>query len=134
MKPAQNPGRFTAVAGWRELDGTHRSLMAQDLVTPSPDTHNRIRHDRVDKTGSVTLRINGRLHHIGIGRTHVILIVQDHSIQVVNATAGELLRHLVLDPTRDYQPQHKQGKARTKNAGSDLSYVLRQDNRRADRI
>ena len=117
MKPAQNPGRFTAVAGWRELDGTHRSLIAQDLVTPCPDTPNRIQHDLVDKTGSVTLRINGRLHHIGFGRTrartHVILIVQDHNIQVVNATAGELLRHLVLDPTRDYQPQHKQGKART---------------------
>jgi len=76
-----------------------------------PDTHDRIRHDRVDKTGSVTLRINGRLHHIGIGRTHarthVILIVQDHNIRVVNATTGELLRDLVLDPTRDYQPQHK---------------------------
>ena len=73
-----------------------------------PQTHERIRHDRVDKAGSVTLRHNSRLHHIGIGRTHagtcVILLVQDLQIRVVNATTGELLRELTLDPNRDYQP------------------------------
>ena len=71
------------------------------------DTHDRVRHDRVDKAGSVTLRHNSRLHHIGVGRTHagtcVILLVQDLQIRVVNAATGELLRELVLDPTRDYQ-------------------------------
>jgi hypothetical protein len=35
-----------------------------------PVTHDRIRHDTVDKAGSVTLRYRSRLHHIGIGRTH----------------------------------------------------------------
>jgi hypothetical protein len=73
-----------------------------------PQTHERIRHDRVDKAGSVTLRHNGRLHHIGIGRTHagtcVILLVQDLQTRVVNATTGELLPELILDPNRDYQP------------------------------
>nr|WP_233568684.1 integrase core domain-containing protein [Kocuria soli] len=73
-----------------------------------PITHKRVRHDRVDKAGSVTLRHNSRLHHIGIGRTHagtcVILLVQDLQIRVLNATTGELLRELTLDPTRDYQP------------------------------
>jgi hypothetical protein len=73
-----------------------------------PDTHDRIRHDRVDKAGSVTIRHNGRLHHIGVGRTYegtcVILLVQDLHIRVVNALTGELLRDLILDPNRDYQP------------------------------
>jgi hypothetical protein len=50
----------------------------------------------------------GRLHHIGIGRTHarthVILLVHDLEIRVVNAATGELLRELTLDPTKDYQP------------------------------
>jgi transposase InsO family protein len=74
----------------------------------NPTTHDRIRHDIVDKAGSVTLRYRSRLHHIGIGRTHegtcVILIVQDLDIRVVNAATGELLRELILDPSRDYQP------------------------------
>ena len=73
-----------------------------------PATHDRIRHDIVDKAGSVTIRYRSRLHHIGIGRTHagtcVILLVQDLQIRVVNAATGELLRDLILDPTRDYQP------------------------------
>ncbi len=72
------------------------------------DTHDRVRHDVIDGSGCVTLRHDGRLHHIGIGRTHartrVILLVQDLDIRVVNAATGELLRELVLDPRRDYQP------------------------------
>jgi hypothetical protein len=46
-----------------------------------PKSHDRIRHDIVDKAGSVTLRYGSRLHHIGLGRTHagtcVIMLVQD---------------------------------------------------------
>ena len=45
------------------------------------DTHNRVRTDRIDRTGLVTLRHNGRLYHIGTGRPHagtrVLLLVQD---------------------------------------------------------
>ncbi|MEZ0077529.1 IS481 family transposase [Planotetraspora sp. GP83] len=74
------------------------------------DTHTRVRHDRVDRTGVVTLRVGGRLHHIGIGRTHarthVILLVDDLHVRIVAATTGELLRELIIDPTRDYQPQY----------------------------
>ncbi len=75
---------------------------------PTQLTHDRIRHDIVDKAGSVTLRYRSRLHHIGIGRTHagtcVILLIQDLQIRVVNAATDELLRELTLDPNRDYQP------------------------------
>ena len=64
---------------------------------------------RVDKSGTVTLRVAGQLRHIGIGRTHtgthVILLVQDLDIRVVNAATGELLRDLTIDPDKDYQPQ-----------------------------
>ena len=59
-------------------------------------------------TGCVTLRVNGRLHHIGVGRTHtgthVLMLIQDLKIRIIDAATGELLRELVLDPTRDYQP------------------------------
>jgi transposase InsO family protein len=72
------------------------------------DTHTRIRHDRIDTTGVVTLRLAGRLHHIGVGRTHagthVIMLVNDLDLRIVNATTGELLRDLTINPNRDYQP------------------------------
>ncbi|MEU6778305.1 IS481 family transposase [Nonomuraea angiospora] len=83
------------------------------------DTHARVRHDRIDPSGIVTLRVNGQLHHIGIGRTHarthVILLVDDLHVRVVNAITGELLRELVLDPTRDYQPQANPNKTKPPN-------------------
>ena len=74
----------------------------------SADTHDRVRHDKIDKAGSVTLRVAGRLRHIGVGRTHartnVILLVQDLHVRIVNAATGEILRDLIIDPRRDYQP------------------------------
>jgi transposase InsO family protein len=100
----------------------HRSLphratpalayQARPKASPSAnrdtDTHDRIRHDRVDATGVVTVRHTGRLHHIGIGRTHarthVLLLIHDLDIRVINAATGQLLRELTLDPTRNYQP------------------------------
>jgi len=101
----------------------HRSLdrrtplaayLARPKATPAasgssdvePDA--RIRRDRVDDSGVVTLRHHGRLHHIGIGRTHarthILLLILDRDIRIINATTGELLRELVLDPTKRYQP------------------------------
>jgi transposase InsO family protein len=72
-------------------------------------THHRVRHDRVDKTGAVSLRRAGRMHHIGVGRAHagktVLLLIDDLDIRVIHDTTGELLRHVTLDPTRDYQPR-----------------------------
>jgi hypothetical protein len=103
-------------------DRPHRSLpqratpatayAARPKATPgadrSTDTHDRVRTDKVDTTGCVTLRLAGRLHHIGIGRTHggthVLLLVQDLHVRVNDAATGELLRELTIDPTRDYQP------------------------------
>jgi transposase InsO family protein len=74
----------------------------------SNDTHDRTRHDKIDKACSDTLRVAGRLRHIGVGRTYartdVILLVQDLNVTVVNAATGEILRDLVIDPRRDYQP------------------------------
>ena len=99
----------------------HRSLphratpatayQARPKATPTTDrtshTHDRVRTDRIDTTGVITLRVNGRLHHIGIGRTHarthVRLLVQDLNVTVLNAATGELLRELTIDPTKDYQ-------------------------------
>ena len=72
------------------------------------DTHHRVRQDKISKAGTVTLRVHGRLRHIGIGKTYagtyVLLLVQDLHVRVINASTGELLRELTIDPRRDYQP------------------------------
>ena len=58
-------------------------------------------------TPDPSVRHDGRLHHIGIGRTrartHVIMLIQVLNIRVIATATGELLRELVLDPSRDYQ-------------------------------
>jgi transposase InsO family protein len=85
----------------------------------SSDTHDRTRRDKIDKAGSVTLRVAGRLRHIGVGRTYartdVILLVQDLHVTVINATTGEILRDLIIDPRRDYQPTGRPPGPATKN-------------------
>ena len=94
---------------------THRATPAtiytsRPKATPgdrTDDTHDRIRHDRIDKSGKITLRHGGTLYSIGIGRTHartrVIVLVQDRDIRIIDTTTGELLRELVLDTTQRYQ-------------------------------
>ena len=85
---------------------------ARPKATPgadrSSDVHYRVLHDIVDKDGKLSLRIAGRMHHIGIGaehrRTPVIKILDDLHLRVINAATGELLRELTIDPTRNYQP------------------------------
>jgi transposase InsO family protein len=69
--------------------------------------HCRVRRDRLDRGGGVTLRHNSRLHHIKVGRRHggarVLMLVAGLHVRIVSED-GQLLRELVLDPSRDYQP------------------------------
>jgi transposase InsO family protein len=69
--------------------------------------HCRVRRDRLDRGGGVTLRHDSRLHHIKVGRRHagtrVLMLVAGLHVRIVTED-GELLRELVLDPSRDYQP------------------------------
>ncbi|MEY2431067.1 MAG: hypothetical protein QOC92_792 [Acidimicrobiaceae bacterium] len=66
-----------------------------------------VRHDRIDKAGRVTLRHNGRLHHIGIGNPYrgwrVVMRIAGKEIRILSLD-GTQLRRLTLDPTKDYQP------------------------------
>ena len=71
------------------------------------DAHARVRTDRIDAGGKVTLRHGGTLYSIGVGRTHartrVLVLVHDLDIRIIDAATGELLRELVLDTTKRYQ-------------------------------
>ncbi|MDQ3574079.1 MAG: transposase [Actinomycetota bacterium] len=129
MEPPLIPGRFTLAELQALLDRfvayynalrPHRALerrtpqeafdaKVKAHPTPRPSlTHFRVRRDKVDTTGRVSLRYQSRLHHIGVGRAHtgkaVQLLIADLDIRVVDLGTGEVLRTLRLDPTRDYQP------------------------------
>jgi len=97
----------------RERRPPRVAFEALDKARPSGPTIRvgagvRVRRDRIDKNGKVTLRHRTRLHHIGVGHAHkgkrVIMLVDGLNVRVVSQD-GELLRRLTLDPTRDYQPQ-----------------------------
>ena len=89
---------------------------ARPKATPggvqNTETHDRVRRDKINKAGTVTLRVAGRLRHIGVGRphagTHVYLLIQDLDVRVVDAATGELLRELTINPSKDYQPRNPQ--------------------------
>ncbi|MCA1708970.1 MAG: IS481 family transposase [Actinobacteria bacterium] len=67
----------------------------------------RVRHDKVDRQGKVTLRYKGKLHHVGLGRAlkgvPIILLVAGTQIRIIDRD-GQLLRDFELNPERDYQP------------------------------
>jgi transposase InsO family protein len=75
------------------------------------DTHDRVRADTIGTTGTITLRTGGKLYHIGVGRTHagthILMLVQDLNVRIINAATGELLRELTVDPQRNYQPTRR---------------------------
>lgn len=92
-----------------------QAYTARPKALPSPepliDPHWRVRHDKIDSNGKLTLRHNSRLHHIGLGRryanTPVLILVKDLHIRIVPKAGGPALRDFSLDPSRDYQPQPK---------------------------
>jgi hypothetical protein len=77
-------------------------------VGATPEAHFRVRHDRVDQAGKVSLRYLSRLHHIGVGRAHrgeaIHLLVANKDVRILGDD-GSLIRQLTLDPSRDYQPR-----------------------------
>jgi len=97
-----------ALGGRTPLQAYSARIKARPLEVPEPETHFRIRHDKVDGQGKVSLRFDSKLHHIGLGRAHrgkpIKLLVADRDIRVLDARTGELIRRLTLDPSRDYQP------------------------------
>jgi hypothetical protein len=116
------------------------AYQARSKATPgdrSADTHDRLRRDRIDDTGEITLRYQGQLSSIGIGRTHartnVLVLVRDLDIRLINAATGELLRdprprpHAPLPGHRRTQRTNPQTTklVNPRRVGSRVSDVLR---------
>jgi transposase InsO family protein len=100
VRPHRGVGRRTPMTVFAEREKAYPSGPKIDV------SGYRVRRDRVDKGGGVTLRYQGRLHHIGIGRAYkgwrVILLVAGRQVQVIGVD-GSQLRRLTLDPSTDYQ-------------------------------
>ena len=90
---------------------------ARPKATPAGihQPHYRVRRDRVSH-GNVSLRVHGRLHHIGLGRhlhgTPIIMLIDDLDVRVIHATTGEIIRqpHHRPDPPL---PRHRSPHRRT---------------------
>lgn len=70
-----------------------------------PDSEFRVRHDRI-QSGNVSLRVDGHMHHIGLGRTldgtRIILLIHGYDVRVIHAATGEIIRTLTIDPDKRY--------------------------------
>lgn len=81
---------------------------------PSISVHYRVRRDKVDSGGVITVRYDSQLRHVGLGREHhgkrVLALIADRYIRVVEQETGELLRELILDPAKNYQPLRRQSR------------------------
>jgi hypothetical protein len=59
-----------ALGGGTPLQAYSARIKARPASRDAPEAHFRIRHDKVDAGGTVTLRPDSKLHHIGLGRAH----------------------------------------------------------------
>lgn len=95
-----------ALGGRTPLQAYSARVKARPTGTQAA-TYFRVRCDRVDETGKVSLRYDSKLYKIGLGRAHkgrvIKLLIADQQIRVIDLD-GQLIRELTLDPTRTYQP------------------------------
>jgi transposase InsO family protein len=107
---------------FREHYNEQRPHRALDRATPShayrhtpkaapatnghAQTHYRLRYDRLDPKGRMTIRRAGRMHHLGIGTAHarkrVLALADEHHITVIELQTGEVLSTHLIEPDRTY--------------------------------
>jgi len=82
---------------------TPKALPASNGHMPG---HYRLRYDRLDTTGKMSLRRAGRMHHLGVGAKHarkrVLALADDHQVLVTDLTTGEILSRHLIEPTKSY--------------------------------
>jgi transposase InsO family protein len=92
-----------------EMKTPQRAYEATVKATPKvakEKEHFRVRNDRVDQFGKLSLRRAGKMHHLGIGIHHsykvVIMIVDHFKVTVVEKKTGEVLSQHEIDSSRSY--------------------------------
>jgi transposase InsO family protein len=68
--------------------------------------HYRLRYDRLDVKGKMTIRRAGRMHHLHAGVEHahkrVLVFADDHQVTVAELTTGEVLSTHLIEPNKAY--------------------------------
>lgn len=102
-RPHRARGRITPAA----------AFAARDKATPGMeglDPHYRIRHDKVDADGKVSLRFGNKMLHLGVGRpwrgTRVRLYIAGDNVRVVSEE-GELIAETTIELSKGYQKMRK---------------------------
>jgi Integrase core domain len=79
---------------------------AAPATNGDPQAHYRLRYDRLDTKGKMTIRRAGRMHHLGVGTTHarkrVLALADDNHITVIELDTGEVLSTHLIEPDRAY--------------------------------
>jgi transposase InsO family protein len=82
--------------------------------------HYRLRYDRLDSKGHMSLRRAGRMHHLGVGYAHarkrVLAFADDQQVTVADLTTGEVLSVHQIDPSRAYWRNQQRAPGRWPNA------------------
>lgn len=100
----------------RALDRKTPAEVYTSLPKASPaqaqGQHWRVRYDKIDGTGTVSLRYQGAMRHLAIGRAHrgkrVIVLIAGSEVLIANTSTGEILAEHTIDPNKSYQPKKKQ--------------------------
>jgi transposase InsO family protein len=97
-----------ALAGHTPLAAYQATPKAVTTSLTDTGNHYRIRLDRVDANGKVSVRRAGRMHHLGIGYAHrgqpVLILIDTSTATVTNRNTGEILSEHDIDATRSYWP------------------------------
>jgi transposase InsO family protein len=68
--------------------------------------HYRLRYDRLDTKGRMTLRRAGRMHHLAASianaRKRVLALADDHQVLITDLTTGEVLSTHLIEPEKTY--------------------------------
>jgi transposase InsO family protein len=93
----------------RATPGTAYRATAKALpANPRPANAFRLRYDRIDSTGSISLRHAGRMRHAHIGRDHagarILALIDDQTVTVTHIDTAEIISINTIDPERGYWP------------------------------
>jgi transposase InsO family protein len=92
--------------GRRTPEFAYRLIPKAAPTTPDDPGLWRVRYDTIDNDGKITVRLAGRLLHLGIGRAHartdVICLIHNLDATVLRHD-GLVLAEFTLNPAHDYQ-------------------------------